>query len=89
MFRIEFIDQNTNVIFREKTFGTAMEMHLFIKNFELKEGKKFTFFNSQLQRINATFFSLASFSGKTGRGFRLYFDISEDTKENMSMEDCI
>ncbi|MDP4170446.1 MAG: hypothetical protein Q8906_07525 [Bacillota bacterium] len=75
MFKVQFINQNNHNLFREKSFTSPKQMHEFIKQFQLLEGKEFSFFDKELKNFYASFESLAAFSENKDKGFRLYFHI--------------
>jgi hypothetical protein len=73
LFIIEFIDQNTKSVFREKTFNNPRGMSDFLNKFNLKEGVEFTFFDEHLNAFPAEFVCLVSFIKGKDMGFRMYF----------------
>jgi hypothetical protein len=73
LFKIEFIDQSTNSVFREKIFNKPRDMSDFLKKFNLKEGVEFTFYDEHLNAIPAVFVCLVSFIKGKEMGFRMYF----------------
>ncbi|WP_121611610.1 hypothetical protein [Mesobacillus foraminis] len=73
MFKLEFIDQNTNLVFREKNFGTPKGMHEYLNKFNLKDGVQFTFFDEFLNAMFAEFVCITSFIKGREMGFRIYF----------------
>lgn len=76
MFIVEFLDQNKNV-FRQKHFFSPSDMQTFINQFQLIEGREYTFFDRELNLLHASFKSLSTFFIGKSMGFKLEFDIPE------------
>ncbi|MBT2757945.1 hypothetical protein J7E71_18900 [Mesobacillus foraminis] len=75
MFRLEFMDNMTNEIFKEMTFNSPKQMQTLLNDLGLREGATITFFDKELRGLKIKFVKLMSFIKEKEMGFRLVFNI--------------
>ena len=81
MLELQFIDRNTNNVFREFQCETTRNMQSVLDMFKLKEGDECNFFDKELRTLSAIFITIIPYINGEIKGFQLLFDVTIAEKQ--------